>query len=246
MSKKIKIPLVNIRSRLVELFHVYMENRYKNRPRYSSHCRSMYEWLEDCDDEELAYWAAQGFIFDDGDCANFYDNDNDDGDVDVIWPPKSSSRLIKKEKKHDKDAYDIFWEGQERHKKKHKHGGKRARIIDLNQPFSGEEEDPREVEYTEYEEVDDNGLTNGKEIYYYPDYHNKDNRLEFETLSGFNDFCDENGYVVPSHIANDIMYRRVSHCCLRPDAREYGMYEIMAEDSYGTMFYEVCEASELG
>jgi hypothetical protein len=58
-------------------------------------------------------------------------------------------------------------------------------------------------------------------------------------------FCEENGYNVPDHIANDIMYRRVSHVCLRPDAREYGLYEIMAEESYGTLFYEVCEASEL-
>ena len=89
-------------------------------------------------------------------------------------------------------------------------------------------------------------MSNGKEIYYYPDYHNKENRLEFSTLSAFNDFCEDNGYNVPDHIANDIMYRRVSHVCLRPDAREYGLYEIMAEESYGTLFYEVCEASELG
>ena len=239
MSKKIQIPLVNIRSRLVELFHLYMENRYKNRPRHSSHCRSIYEWMEDMEDDELAYWMAQGFEFDN---ANFYDNDDDD--CDVVWPP-TSRRLVKKEKKN-RDVYDEFWEGQERHKKKkHKHV-KRARLIDLNQPFSGEEEDPREVEYTEYEEIDDNGISNGKEIYYYPDYHNKENRLEFNTLKGFNDFCEDNGYIIPDHIANDIMYRRVSHTCLRPDAREYGMYEIMAEDSYGTMFYEVCEASELG
>jgi K+-sensing histidine kinase KdpD len=95
-------------------------------------------------------------------------------------------------------------------------------------------------------EIEDNGITNGKEIYYYPDYHNKDNRLEFNSLSGFSDFCEENGYNVPDHIATDIMYRRVSHVCLRPDAREYGLYEIMAEESYGSMFYEVCEASELG
>lgn len=243
MSKKIQIPLINIRSRLVELFHLYMENRYKNRPRYSSHCRSMYEWLDDCDDEELAYWAAQGYVFDD---ANFYEGDDDD-DSDVIWPPSSSVRkLNKKNKKGKRDVYDELWEGQEGHKKKHKRGGKRARLINLNQPFSGEEEDPREVEYTDYEEIDDNGLSNGKEIYYYPDYHNKENRLEFSTLSAFNDFCDENGYNVPDHIANDIMYRRVSHVCLRPDAREYGLYEIMAEESYGTLFYEVCEASELG
>lgn len=235
MSKKIEIPLVNIRSRLVDLFHLYMERRYKACKRHTSHCHNMYDWMADLDDDELSFWAAQGFVFD------------DDGDDDscVIWPPKSHK---KKHKKHDKDDEDFFWEGN---KKKHKkRGSKHARLIDINQPYSGEEEDPREVGdydvYTEYEEIDDNGVSNGKEIYYYPDYHDKENRLEFETLSGFCNFCEENGYVVPDHVANGIMYRRVSHTCLRPDAREYGLYEIMAEDSYGTMFYEVCEANELG
>ena len=160
MSKKIQIPLINIRSRLVELFHLYMENRYKNRPRYSSHCRSMYEWLDDCDDEELAYWAAQGYVFDD---ANFYEGDDDD-DSDVIWPPSSSVRkLNKKNKKGKRDVYDELWEGQEGHKKKHKRGGKRARLINLNQPFSGEEDNPLEVGdddiYTDYVEIEDNAGT---------------------------------------------------------------------------------------
>ena len=239
MSKKIQIPLINLRSRLIDLFHSYMENYYKTHKRSNSHCRSIYEWMEDMDDDEIEYWRSQGFIFADDDYANYYEDD-----CDVIWPPSHTSS--KKKDKHKKDAYDLFWEGQGRHKKKHKRGNKHARLIDLNQPFSGEEENPREVDdYVDYEEIDDNGISNGKEIYYYPDYHDKENRLEFETLDGFNDFCAENGYVVPEHIAHEIIYRRVSHTCLRPDAREYGRYEIMAEDSYGTMFYEVCEANEL-
>jgi hypothetical protein len=64
-------------------------------------------------------------------------------------------------------------------------------------------------------------------------------------LSGFNDFCDENGYIIPMDVGNKILYNRVSHTCLNPSAREYGAYEIMAEDSYGSMFYEVCEENEL-
>lgn len=243
MSKKIIIPSENIRYKLVDLFHAYMERYYKTKKSRKSHCRNMYDWMDDYDDDELAYWMAHGFIFPMGD-----EDDYDEDDC-VIWPPTSSR---KHDKKNDKDAYDFFWEGQKKgKKKKHKRGGKRARVIDLNAPYSGFETNPCEVSddeisYTEYEEIDDNGISNGKEIYYYPDYHDKDNRLEFETLSSFCDFCEDNGYVVSDQVANDIMFRRVSHTCLRPDSKEYGMYEIMAEDSYGTMFYEVCEANELG
>lgn len=235
MSKKIIIPSENIRNKLVDLFHAYIKRYYKSHKVYSSYCRNMYDWMDDMDDDEVAYWRSQGFIF---------DTDEDD-EGEVLWP---IDKL-----KNDKDAYDLFWEGQEKRKKKHKRGGrgKHARLIDLNEPFSGFEDNPSEVSdddiyFTDYTEVDDNGVTNGKEIYYYPDYHDKDNRLEFETLSGFCDFCEENGYIVSDQVANDIMYRRVSHTCLRPEAREYGRYEIMAEESYGSMFYEVCEASELG
>jgi hypothetical protein len=239
MSKKIKIPSDNIKSSLVDLFHRFMSNRREDSSMRLGHSYSNY-----MDDDEIAFWKSQGFIFDDE------DDDDDEDDAEVIWPP--CSKYVKGKKKRDKDAYDVFWEGQRNsNKKKHKRSRiKKARVIDITVPFSGEEDNPLEVGdddiYTDYVEIEDNGITNGKEIYYYPDYHNKDNRLEFSSLSGFSDFCEENGYNVPQHVVDDIMFRRVSHTCLRPDAREYGHYEIMAEDSYGTMFYEVCEANELG
>jgi hypothetical protein len=232
MSKKIVIPSTNIRYKLVSLFHSFMDSYYESCKKRSSHCRNMYDWMDD--DDELAYWRSQGFIFSTEEVM--------DDDSCVIWPPTKS-----KKGKKGKDSYDLFWEGQERHKKKHKRGGKRARVIDITEPYSGfEDVSDDDFGYTEYDEVDDNGVTNGKEIYYYPDYHDKDNRLEFNTLSDFCNFCEDNGYIVSDSVANDIMFRRVSHTCLRPDSREYGMYEIMAEESYGVMFYEVCEDAELG
>jgi hypothetical protein len=85
----------------------------------------------------------------------------------------------------------------------------------------------------------------GKEIYYYPDYHDKENRLEFSTLKGFNDFCETNGYSIPKYVSTKLIYNRVVHTCLRHDGVQYGIYEIMAETSYGSLFYEVCEDSEL-
>jgi len=199
---------------------------------------------DDMDDDDELIWLMQqqGFVFriipDDDDFANFYNGD----DSDVIWPPKPRK---KGKKRSAQDIYDEFWNRESRKSKRKHRKGKRARLVDLNQPFSGEEEDPN-IEYTEYEELgDDNGLMDGKEIYYYPDYHEKDSRLEFSTLKAFNEFCEDNGYTVPEHVANAIMYRRVSHTCLSPDAREWGHYEIMAEESYGGMFYEVCDSREL-
>lgn len=226
MSNKIKIPINNIKYRLRDLFHDFL-----------SHHRHHCSYYDNMDDDELMWlMQQQGYIFhdiDDGeDYANYYDyDDGDDGDV--IWPLKNSdSNTI--------DAYAKFWNKE--HNKKHKHRkGKRARLIDINEPYSGEEE-----EYVSYEEVgDDDGICDGKEIYYYPDYHDKDSRLEFSTLKAFNDFCDDNGYSIPTHISNLLIFNRVVHTCLHPQSREYGLYEIMAETSYGSLFYEVCEGVEL-
>ena len=226
MSKKIKIPSINIKNNLVNLFHDFMKNSHDLSKRK---CRNMYGYpcygYMDDDDDEMLYLMSQGYVFPYTD-EDYYDDD----DGDVIWPPKK---------------------GKSKHRKHRK--GSKARMIDLNQPYSGDEDNPREVDdeddnviFTEYEEVDDNGLTNGKEIYYYPDYHDKNSRLEFSTLNAFNEFCMDNGFSVPEHVANEIMYRRISHTCLRPDAKVYGLYEIVAEESYGVMVYEVCEPSELG
>ena len=234
MSKKIKIPNENIKSRLVDLFHSFMNSRKNHRGSY----------YDDMDDEELMWLQQQGFVFHDvidDDYANYYYSGDDDNEIDVIWPPKSRTA---------DDIYSEFWSKESKRNKrcKHKHRkGKKARIIKIDEPYDGEEEyDVNDDEYVSYEEVDDdNGVLDGKEIYYYPDYHDKENRLEFNTLKGFHDFCDDNGYSVPTHILNQIIFNRVSHTCLLPESKENGMYEIFAESSYGNLFYEVCEASEL-
>lgn len=247
MSKKIVIPSLNIRSNLSDLFHKFLLNR---KPKGNSRYGGMS--IDDLNGEELLWLMAQGYVpggydDDDDDYVNYYDDDED-----VIWPIKDSTSSKDKKgknKKRDKDveAYDEFWNTMrsEKHGKRKHSKHKKARVIDINQPYSGMEDCQDDVEYSHYEEIDDDGIYNGKEIYYYPDYHEKDNRIEFNTLKSFNDFCEDNGYSLPEYVANDIMYRRVSHTCLRPDAREYGLYEIMAEDSYGTLFYEVCDSSEL-
>lgn len=233
MSKKIIIPLENIRCYLHDLFHEYLESQYE----LERTTRMSYYDEDDWDDESILWAMQNGFIFDGYD--PYEEIGNDDGEL--LYPRYSEGNKREKDKLND-DAYAEFWERMERkqaRKEKRKHKKSKARVIDITTPYSGDEESPMEL-------GDDDGILNGKEIYYYPDYHDKDNRLEFETLSSFCDFCEDNGYVVSDQVANDIMFRRVSHTCLRPDSKEYGMYEIMAEDSYGTMFYEVCEANELG
>ena len=189
------------------------------------------------DDDEVRWLMQQGYVFpgltDDG-C--YYDDD--DEDEDVIWP------VVKKGKKKDKTAYEQFWEAEEKKaKQKHrKRGKKNARIIDINTPYSGHEENPTECGY---DDLDSDGINDGKLIYYYPNYRNKEDRLEFNTLKEFDDFCADYGYTVPPYVGEQIAYRRVSHVCLNPTVREYGMFEIMAEESYADMMYEAVDVEDL-
>lgn len=239
---KIELPSNNIRCELSDLFHTFLSSRKVSKRNKRFVPCGIDE--DDLDDEEIRWYMQQGFVFDG---PEFYDNDDDydDDDCSVIWPP-SKSKKGKKHHRKAEDIYDAFWKGISSKGRKRKHRkGKRARVIDINEPYSGEEEYPMEVDG--YDELDGNdGIYDGKEIYYYPDYHEKESRLEFSTLKSFNDFCEDNGYTIPEHVANEIMYRRISHTCLRSDAKEYGMYEIMAEESYGTMVYEACDLSEIG
>ena len=245
MSKKFIIPLNNIRYCLHDLFHEYLDGQYELERELAARRRSSMRFTrEDWEDEELRYLIAQGYVFPgmDDDFANYY-ADEDDEDPDLVWPPSNRSTMS------DDEAYARFWEEEERKakkgKKKHnKRGkGKRARIIDITVPYSGNEEEP--TEYGTYEDLDTDGIEDGKQIYYYPDYRDKSSRLEFNTLSAFSDFCGDNGFVVPPYIGEQITYRRVSHTCLRQDAKEEGIYEILAEESYADMMYEACDVSEL-
>lgn len=240
MSKKIKIPLQNIKHYLHDLFHEYLEEQYEleRSTRKSSRRENIYDYM---DDDEVMWFMQQGYVFPgmEDDYANFYEDDDDSS---LVWPIQKSSRKNKGKRK-DKDAYAQYWEEEERKAKKKHKKGKNARIIDINEPYSGDEENP--TEYATYEDLDSDGINDGKLIYFYPDYRNKEDRLEFNTLKEFDDFCADYGYFVPPYIGERIAYRRVSHVCLKPTAREYGEFEIMAEESYADMMYEACDVREL-
>ena len=238
MSKKIKIPLNNIKHYLHDLFHEYLDERYDlertQRPRNGGY----YDYM---DDDEVMWLMQNGYVFpgmDDDDYANFYDDD----DSETVFPLVKPKKGKKGKKRTAQDIYDEFWNHKMvKHKKKHKKG--KARLIDINTPYSGDEDDPDEVGY---DDLSTNGIDDGKEIFYYPNYNNKEDRLEFNTLKEFDDFCADYGYVVPPYLGEEIAYRRVSHVCLNPIARGYGMFEIMGAESYADMMYEACDVDELG
>lgn len=203
MSKKIFIPSTNLRKDLVTLSKSFI--RKKN-------------------SVSMGYSHGYGFPYDyDGmspyDLDSMYD-DYGYYDDDAAWAEYYSTYGSKKDKKNKKDS---------------KRGGKRgrSRIIDINEPFSGEE-DMLDDDYDE-----------DKTIIYYPDYHEKENRFEFFSLEEFKDFCKSMNYDIPKDVETWISYNTVCHCCLSSEGLSNGVYEIVAEESYGVLFYEVCGEDEL-
>ena len=234
MSKKIFVPLENIKSCLHDLFHEYLDEQYS-----LERTQRPYDDYDYMDDDEVLALMQLGYVFP-GMEDYFMGGDEDDDEV--IWPLKpKKGKKGKKSKRTANDVYNDYWEEEEK-KAKRKHHRKKARIVGINTPYSGEEEDPDEVGY---DDLSTNGIDDGKVIWYYPNYRDKDDRLEFNTLSAFDEFCADEGFAVPPYVGEQIAYRRVSHCCLNPYAREQGMFEIMAEESYADMLYEAVDVTEL-
>ena len=222
---------------LHDLFHEYLDELYELEKTCRGSRRCNYDWAED---EEVQWLMQQGVIFPgmEDDMANFYDGEYEDEDADTIWPPK---------KKHSLDPYGDYWnmidalEKKKGKKKKHKRGNRgKGKVIDITTPYSGMEEEPREVD-----DYDTSGIEDGKEIWFYPDYSNKHDRLEFNNLNDFSEFCAEQGYHVEADVGMSIAYRRISHTCLDPELRDEGVFNIVAEESYGDMRYAVTPVQEL-
>ena len=121
MSKKITIPLNNIRWQLHDLFHEYLDEIYSYRHSSSHRRMSRYDWA---DDDEVMWLMQQGVIFPgmEDDMANFYDGDDDWDDerfhyenreevldAECIWPPKEDTSKKKGKKKKSLDPYGDYW-----------------------------------------------------------------------------------------------------------------------------------------
>ena len=142
-----------------------------------------------------------------------------------------------------------YWDELESGKKKGKNGkfkhtkGKKNKgsedMLDITKPYT-----QGFIDETDLPEEEDDGSV-AQYIWFYPDYKDKTDKLEFNSLKDFDDFCAKNDFLVPPYVGERIAYRPVSHVCLNPGAKERGVDEIMGAESYGDMYYEACEELQL-
>lgn len=204
--------------------------------------------FHDLDDDDDDDW--------DNDNWNEYDDYYVGDDGEIIFPSAGTSQtdpdttLRPGQMHRSVQDMDDYWNKMskfnEKGKKKHtKHRGKRgkggAKVIDINEPYNN-----NFIDYLNESKDENSGdaLENCK-IYFYEDYHDKFDRTEFNSLYEFDQYCKEFGFSVPAYVAEQIAYSPINHCCLNPVAKEQGVLEIMREETYGEMFYEACESSEL-
>ena len=124
--------------------------------------------------------------------------------------------------------------GKYKHTKKKKNRGSED-MLDITKPYT-----QGFIDETCIEEGEDSVT---QYIWFYIDYHDKSDKLEFNSLKEFDDFCAKNDFVVPPYIGERIAYRPVSHVCLSPKAKDKGINEIIGEESYADMFYQASEES---
>lgn len=233
MSKKINAYISGkLRPNLHALFHSFLNRK-----------ASEYDPYDDWDDYSYAELAAMGLL------SNMFNFDDED-DYSVVYPISSNKKGKKKEKEKRHDVYEDFWDREEKKRNKKRYSKNRYTskdseyyekgAIDINTPYSGDEEDAREVDITDRMRWDDN-IT----IYFYPNYLNKYDKLEFNTLKSFDDFCADEGFIVPPNIAEGLAYHPICHTCLNPSSMEDGKKEIYAAESYADMVYDVCDVEEL-
>ena len=246
MSKKINLVTPGIsRSSLLSLFKQYLFRKNKEEEEYwkrVGRCRFMRGrdfWLFDDEDDYDIEMAKLSEYY--GGIEDDYPRDDDyyvDDDGCIVFPISSGGANHRGEDEYWEKMSKLNSKGKKKHNKhRSRRGNKRvARVIDIDVPYSGNEEDPDEL-----------GAVggNGNKIYYYPDYHDKYERIEFDSLIEFDEYCQEEGLAVPPYIGEKLAYNPVSHCCLNPIAKERGVLEIMAEESYAEMMYEACEEAEV-
>lgn len=89
------------------------------------------------------------------------------------------------------------------------------------------------------EDNEDNYEESCKSIKFYPDITNEMSVIEFSSLKGFSDYCDEHGYVVGATDYENLKNWSTVHCCLDPIDLEYGEYAIITDTSYGGLYWTV-------
>lgn len=238
MSKKISLDIFGKeRPNILSLFNSWLKRRvdegcdyYNRRSIYD--CYDIYD--DDYEDEMETLRRYYGSVFSNSTQFDDYD------DSETIFPLKNDVDTTLRPGQYKKSASDMdeYWDKmskfnsdgtkvKKKHRKRHK-----AKIVDINEPYN--------ANY-----IDDDDAPVYCTIYFYDDYHNKYDRVEFNNLFEFDQYCKENGFNVPSYVSEEIAYSPISHCCLNPLARERGELEIMRQETYGDLYYEACDVSEL-
>lgn len=274
MSKKISLIVPGkVRPNIIPLFKSWVKRRVEEEKKkwedYTRNHRYGYLLYDDYGDEyqdemeQLRRFyggcfprsGGNSFIDDDDDWDDEDWNEYDDyyvgDDGEIVFPSAGTSQsfdndttLRPGQMRRSAQDMDDYWNkmskfnerGKHKHTKHRGSRGKKAKVINISEPYNSN--------YIDDTETGD-ALENCK-IYFYEDYHNKYDRVEFNNLFEFDEYCKELGFSVPAYVAEQIAYAPISHCCLSPMAKEQGVLEVMREETYGEMFYEACETSELG
>ena len=212
MSKKINLTIKGkIKPNLWELFHAWHKRIVKKAKKESF--SKFGNWFSEL--------ADMGCYMDDDDANYVFPyNDLDDGgddEYEKYWKRQEAKRKQREKMTYDEmiDFYEIGREDGK--KKKHKNRGKRKRckVIDINTPYCGWEDDPTIVGDSQNDsELDDRPRYDDvTRIWYYPDYTNRHDRLEFDSLMEFDEYCDKEGIVISKDVAEELAYRPINHVC---------------------------------
>lgn len=242
MTKRIKIAMKS-KPNLISLFDKYIRRIIASPPRQKNHYYAqgsiaayLAEKLDelygvDNWDENDAYEYARLLGINEAELVNSIQLSNYPTDEDDDWG--------------DDDYYHNYWDNSFGIKKKHKHKKakkeKKSKIVnDYYDDYSFD--DIAYADNDDYEYYPQG--SEFKEIWYYPDYHDDTDKLEFNSLKEFSDYCTEEGIYVPPYMGELLKYQSVSHCCLNGTSKEHGQLELTVDDSYGNMFYTACTMSE--
>lgn len=221
MSKKIHISLSSPKAPLKELFVSFLIRKEREERNKFARRHRHYIDEDDEDDDEYRKFFHERFG------ASCQSTRKGKGSK------KGSSKSV--------DPFAVYWDKKD---KKNKHSkGKKSKGLPINVPYSGYEEDPSEIG----EDPNELGFNfSDVVIYFYEDYHNSAERLEFNSFKEFDDFCIDRGYQIPQYSRHLLLTSPVSHCCVDPLCEKYGFdKEITVDDSYGALFYAVSESEEL-
>jgi hypothetical protein len=248
MSKKIELNIVGkSRPSLKGLFKKYISRKMHELKKRTEYYYKSFPFLEqwgiDEEDAELLlrYYGCidkyGNIIYDSPkDKDSIWDEEDYWDEYEEIYPGSSSSSSYD-------DEYSMYSDKDESRKRgkngKYKHTkSKKSKktydeaIEDITRPYSQGFID------------EDDELFEKKIIYFYPEHSNKTDRLEFNDLKEFDEFCEKSDFSVPPYVGERIAYRSVSHCCLNPNMKKRGVYEIMGAETYSEMFFEAVEELE--